>query len=68
MSDNVYYILRLMPNERACEILGNLPYLRRAADGQAHHKDFSLGAGLRRDHLKFVPGVHRVAELEMAGG
>jgi hypothetical protein len=66
--DDVHDVLRFLLDEGASDILGRFPHPQGAADGQAHHKDFGLGAGLRCDHLQLMPGVHRVAELEMAGG
>jgi hypothetical protein len=43
-------------------------FFQRAADSEAHHDDFGLRAVQRRDLFKLVPGGHRLADLEEAGG
>ena len=56
------------PDQRAGDLLGLLPVFQRTADGKAHRQHFSLRPVEWCDHLQLVPSVHRLADLEEAGG
>ena len=61
---HIHDVVRLAPDERAGDLFSLLSVLQRAADCEAHGENFGLCQAERRDALKLVPCVERLADLE----